>query len=121
LIIRGNGGREHLKQTLKQRGAHVEYLNAYQRIKPATDTSDLEQYLQNNQIAAIVITSAEGLKNLLEMTPENVTSQLLKVPLLLINKRLVAIAKDAGFRSKLFIATEASDDAILEALQTNIY
>lgn len=119
LIIRGNGGREHLKQVLQQRGAFVEYLNVYQRIKPETNTSDLEQYLQNNQIAAIVITSAESLKNLLELTPEKVTSLLLQVPLLLINKRIVNIAKEAGFNNKLFVATKASDDAIIESLKKN--
>ena len=119
LIIRGNSGREHLKETLQQRGALVEYLDVYKRIKPATNTSDLEQYLQNNQIAAIVITSAESLKNLLELTPENVMSQLLQVPLLLINQRLVDIAKEAEFHGKLFIANEASDDAIIESLQQN--
>lgn len=119
LIIRGNGGREHLKQVLQQRGAFVEYLNVYQRIKPETNTSDLEQYLRNNQIAAIVITSAESLKNLLELTPEKVTSLLLQVPLLLINKRIVNIAKEAGFNNKLFVATKASDDAIIESLKKN--
>jgi uroporphyrinogen-III synthase len=119
LIIRGNGGREHLKQTLQQRGALVEYINAYQRVKPETSTTDFEQYLQNNQIAAIVITSAESLKNLLELVPEKVITQLLQVPLLLINQRLVDIAKEAGFNNKLFVATKASDDAIIESLKKN--
>lgn len=119
LIVRGNGGREHLKQTLQQRGAFVEYLNIYQRVKPATNTTDLEQYLQNNQIAAIVITSAEILKNLVEMTPEKVTSQLYQVPLLLINKRLIDIAKKAGFKNKLLVATEADDNAIIKSLKNN--
>ncbi len=119
LIIRGNGGREHLKETLQQRGAIVEYLDVYKRIKPATNTTDLEQYLQNNQIAAIVITSAESLKNLLELTPVKVLSLLLQVPLLLINQRLVKIAKDAKFSGNLFIANEASDDAIIESLKLN--
>ena len=119
LIIRGDGGREHLKQTLQKRGALVEYINVYQRLKPATSTSDLEQYLQNNQIAAIVITSAESLKNLLEMIPNKAKSLLLQVPLLLINKRLVEIAKETGFINKLFVATKASDDAIIESLKDN--
>ena len=117
LIIRGTSGREKLKQTLEQRGAHVEYLNAYQRAKPTTDTTELEQYLQNNKIAAIVITSGESLKNLLELTPKNVIQQLLKVPLLLINKRLIDIAKKAGFTSDLNIATEASDDSIIKGIK----
>lgn len=121
LIIRGNGGREHLKNTLEQRGARVDYLTAYQRIKPASDTTDLEQYLQNNQIAAIVITSGTSLKNLLEMTPANVTAKLLNVPLLLINKRLINIAKEAGFSSDLHVAPEASDEAILDSLKEHQY
>lgn len=119
LIIRGNGGREHLKETLEKRGARVDYLTAYQRIKPANDTSNLEQYLQNNRIAAIVITSATSLKNLLELTPSGVTSDLLKVPLLLINKRLMSIAKEAGFTNELLVAKEASDESILESLKEN--
>lgn len=117
LIIRGTSGREKLKETLEQRGAHIEYLNAYQRVKPATDTTELEQYLQNNKIAAIVITSGESLKNLLELTPKNVIQQLLKAPLLLINKRLTDIAKKAGFTGDLNIATEASDDSIIKGLK----
>jgi len=119
LIIRGNSGREHLKQTLEQRGAVVEYLNVYQRVKPATNTSDLEQYLQNNQIAAIVITSATSLKNLMDLTPANVTPQLLQTPLLLINQRLIDIAKEVGFNNNLYVATEASDKAIIESLKKN--
>ncbi len=119
LIIRGNAGREYLKQTLLQRGADVEYLNVYQRIKPTTNTSDLEQHLQNNQIAAIVITSVTNLKNLLELTPDKVTSHLLQVPLVLINKRLVDIARETGFNSTLLVATEASDDALIETLKNN--
>lgn len=119
LIIRGNAGREHLKETLQQRGALVDYLNVYKRIKPETNTADLEQYLQNNQIAAIVITSAESLKNLLELTPVKVLSLLLQVPLLLINQRLVEVAKEAKFSGNLFIANEASDNAIIESLKLN--
>ena len=117
LIIRGNGGREKLKQTLEQRGAHVEYLNVYQRVKPATDTTELEQYLQNNKIAAIVITSGESLNNLIELTPKNVIQQLFKVPLFLINKRLIDIARKAGFTSDVFIAAEASDDSMIKELK----
>jgi uroporphyrinogen-III synthase len=119
LIIRGDGGREHLKQTLLQRGARVDYLNVYQRIKPAKVSGELEQHLQNKRIAAIVITSAEGLKNMLEMVDQSVQNQLLHIPLLLINQRLVASAKDLGFKGDLFIATQASDNAIIETLQQN--
>jgi len=119
LIIRGNGGREHLKQTLQQRGASVDYLSAYQRIKPATDSTNLVQYLQNKQIAVIVITSAESLKNLVELTPAEVAVTLLGLPLLLINKRLIDVANKAGFNNTFFIAKDASDEAIFATLKEN--
>lgn len=118
-IIRGEGGREHLKQTLQSRGAEVEYLNAYRRVKPAISTAMLEQNLQKNQIAAIVITSAASLQNLVELTPEPVVSLLYRVPLVLINQRLVDVAREAGFSNKLIIATEASDEAMIETLKEN--
>ena len=117
LIIRGDGGREHLRQMLQQRGATVDYLSVYQRIKPTSNYAELEQHLQNNQIAVIVITSAEGLKNLVEMVTEKMRKFLLQIPLLLINQRLVAVAKELGFKGDLFIATQASDDAIIKTLQ----
>ena len=117
LIVRGNGGREHLKEALQKRGADVDYLNVYQRIKPATSSVEIEQHLQNNQIAAIVITSAASLKNLLEMVSEKVAMPLFQTPLLLINQRLVDIASKAGFNSQLLVSEEASDEAIIETLK----
>lgn len=38
---------------------------------------------------------------------------------MLINKRLVDAAKEAGFNNMLYIAAEASDDAIIESLKKN--
>lgn len=119
LIIRGNTGREYLKQTLETRGATVKYLSVYKRTRPETPTAELEQYLQNKQIAAIVITSAESLKNLIEMVPNSVRKQILKVPLLLINQRLVELAKIAGFGNNLWVTAKASDDSIIETLKEN--
>lgn len=119
LIVRGNAGREVLKQSLEKRGAIVEYLSVYQRMKPATDSTDLEQYLQNSQVAAIVITSAQSLKNLLEMTPKKAINQLLQTPLLLIHQRLVNIAKEAKFTGKLMVATQANDEAMIKTLKEN--
>lgn len=119
LIVRGKGGREHLKQTLQSRGAQVEYLNVYQRVMPINSCSEFEQNLHKNQIAAIVITSATSLKNLVALTPDAIMSQLYQVPLILINKRLIDIARAAGFTSRLIISTEASDEAMIETLKEN--
>lgn len=123
LIIRGNPGREHLKQGLEQRGARVDYLGVYQRSIPGINSTELElkleQYLQKKQIAAIVMTSAESLNNLLEMVPATVKHQLLQLPLVLINQRLVKVAEAAGFTNRLYVAPAASDEAVTETLREN--
>lgn len=121
LIVRGNTGRDHLKQTLEQRGAKVDYLCTYQRIKPKTVTSDLEQYLQNKLIAAIVITSGESLKNLVKMVPEKIRNIVFETPLILINNRLLDIAKNFGFTGQLYVTKTASDEAIIKTLIQNKY
>ena len=123
LIIRGSPGREALKQGLEQRGAMVDYLGVYQRGIPVMHSTELtlklEQYLQKKQIAAIVMTSAESLDNLLKMVPAKDKKELLQLPLVLINQRLVKLALAAGFSSQLYVATAASDAAIIETLREN--
>ena len=55
-IVRGDGGRELLKQQLSQRGAHVHYLQTYQR-QWRSFSKDTGQQWQNNEINCIVVTS----------------------------------------------------------------
>jgi len=40
LIVRGDGGRDWLVQTLRQAGAHVAHVTAYERVAPAFDTAE---------------------------------------------------------------------------------
>lgn len=63
IIFRGEGGRELLANTLRQRGAQVEYAECYRRVKPQTDITPLLQ----QHFDAVVITSREGLQNLHDM------------------------------------------------------
>jgi uroporphyrinogen-III synthase len=41
IIFRGEGGRELLGETLKQRGAAVEYVSCYRRARPQLDPAPL--------------------------------------------------------------------------------
>lgn len=66
-IIRGNDGREKLATVLRERGARVDYLSAYERRLPVyTDNvlSDLETRWRSGEIDAVVVMSVETFENL---------------------------------------------------------
>jgi len=66
LIIRGNGGRELMADTLRQRGAKVNYLESYQRIWLSLP-KDIPQQWRARQVNCIVITSNALLKRITEL------------------------------------------------------
>ena len=115
LIIRGEGGREELATILQSRGASVEYLNVYKRIKPEIDNTTVNLLLQQTKLTVITITSGEALENLLAMVTTQQHPQLFTVPLVVISDRISQIAADRGFK-RIAVTTSPSDSAILEKI-----
>src|SRR5690606_19438040 len=73
MIVRGVGGREVLAETLRQRGARVEFAECYRRTNPHTSMQMLDEYWQKRQLDALVVTSSEAMRNLLRLA-ENETN-----------------------------------------------
>ena len=67
MIFRGDGGRELLGDTLRSRGATVDYVECYRRARPAADAGPLVRALERGEIDAVAVSSSEGLRNLFEM------------------------------------------------------
>lgn len=116
VIFRGEGGRELLADTLRERGAHVEYAECYRRIRPDNDVQPLLQQGEKNEVDIIIVTSNEGLHNLMDMVGVAGRHWLLQTPLLLVSQRTAELARQLGFTQTPIIATKASDDAILQSL-----
>lgn len=117
IIFRGNGGRDLLAKTLRERGAEVEYAECYQRVMPETNTSDLFQFLDEGRTMPIVVTSNESLRNLHSMVGQSHRQALLLSPLIVVSQRAASLAKELGFRQQAIVAKNASNDAILTAIQ----
>jgi uroporphyrinogen-III synthase len=117
VIFRGNGGRELLGETLVTRGADVDYVEVYQRVCPVVDAQRMQTLLQPGYLDCITITSNEALQNLVAMAGPEGQPLLLKIPLVVMGARQAVLAQQLGFVHAPLIAANASDEAIVAAVQ----
>lgn len=115
LIVRGLGGREYLAQALRQRGALVDYLEAYRRSKSGTLPALISDRLAAGSIDVIQASSGETVAGLVELVAEELQSRLFAITLIVPGERVARIARNAGFQ-RVVVALNAGDDAILKAL-----
>jgi uroporphyrinogen-III synthase len=117
LIFRGEGGRESLAQTLRTRGAEVQYAECYRRVRPRTDIMPLLRRWQDGLIDLVTITSVEALDNLVAMMGERGRSFLLNTPVVVVSDRIAEACRRYGFAYEPWIAKEASDEGLAEAVK----
>ena len=117
LIFRGEGGRELLAQTLRARGAEVQYAECYRRVRPQTDITPLLRRWQDGLIDLVTLTSVEALDNLLTMVGESGRSLLLNTPVIVVSSRIAEACRQYGFVHEPWIAEEASDEGLVEAIK----
>lgn len=110
LIFRGDGGRELLGNTLKARGAIVEYATCYQRSKPQLDVAAL----LNDAPDAITVTSSEALDHLGQMLDGKARAALRDIPLFVPHKRIAELAHRQGWQQVLLAGT--GDDGLVSGL-----
>lgn len=113
LILRGNGGREVLAETLLERGAQVDCVTCYHRSSPV-DAEPLRSWLHTGQLDALTISSSEGLRNLLNLLDADDRERLRTLPLFVPHQRIAEVAAEMGLR-RIFL-TRPADAGIIEAL-----
>jgi uroporphyrinogen-III synthase len=112
LIVRGVGGRELLADTLKARGAQVIFAECYRRINPQKDCRVLEQAWNENKLHAIVVTSSEAMRYLLEIAGD---SNWLKDVLICVNHtRISDLVSQQNLKSA--VASAPGDEAMINLI-----
>ena len=117
LLVRGRGGRELIADTLRARGAHVTYLEVYERI-PVSLSAQRYQAWQE-QVQGIVVTSAEQLGYFLAAMPPQALSWLTSCYWIVASERLAQLLPPT-MRQRVAIADSAAPFAIAEAWQNLI-
>ncbi|KGT87790.1 uroporphyrinogen-III synthase [Erwinia typographi] len=117
LILRGNGGRELLAETLQARGASVQFAECYQRCAKIYQGSVEGRRWRDRQIDTLVVTSGEMLQQLYSLFPEIDREEwLLHCRLIVVSERLATRARELGWRN-ITVADGADNDALLRALR----
>ncbi|WP_053059593.1 uroporphyrinogen-III synthase [Pandoraea faecigallinarum] len=133
LLVRGDGGRELLADTLRANGAQLDIVSAYTRRAPVPDTAAwaaLEARLALPERCAWVLTSSEAVRHLATLlaarygtregvhtpgTPQ-VLAQILAAPCFTSHTRIADAARCAGFDRITQCAP--GDENLLAALKT---
>ena len=115
LIVRGRGGRSQLAETLRARGAEVDYAEVYRRLRPQSDVASLLDRWRRDGVDVVTVFSGEALHNLAAMVGESGNDRLKSTPLIVVSRRLRKQALEQGFK-QVTEAERAGDTAMLEAI-----
>jgi uroporphyrinogen-III synthase len=116
LIVRGRGGREHLREALQARGANVSYAEVYQRQLP-TERSNTNLSELCQQSTAILLYSVESAQNLWSLCTPKEQSWLQQLTFIVGSPRIAAATVQAGLAKNPIIAENPSDGGMLKALE----
>jgi uroporphyrinogen-III synthase len=114
IIFRGDGGRELLGDTLKSRGASVDFVTCYRRAAPQIDPAPLLKLWEQGQLDAVTLTSSEGLRNFFHMVGRLGQAWLKKTPAFVPHLRIAEQAQALGLAR--VIATDPGDDGLMAGL-----
>jgi len=118
-IIRGDGGRELLADTLRERGATVDYLPVYRRTTRAYSPNllaGLEHRWRDGQVHAVITMSVDSLNKLIDILPPGGRELLATTPLVTPSVRVMQTASDRIPEAKVSMAESPRTDDMVRAL-----
>ena len=106
-IIRGGDGRELLADTLRERGATVDYLTVYERVLPVCNAdllAEVEASWRGGGLHAITVMSVQTLRNLIALLPDWCKQRIGDVSLVTPSTRVIKEALSCCPLSRPFLA-----------------
>lgn len=114
VIVRGQGGRALLGDTMAERGADLSYAEVYRRALPDADPAPLlARWAKDVQL--VTATSGEILDNLVTLLGDTGRAPLVSTPLAVVSERTREAARELGF-VRVELADRADDSSLVAAL-----
>jgi len=118
LVVGGVGGRGLINDVLTERGASVAVLDVYRRNPHPHPVGGLEAVLREQAPQAVIVTSVEGLEQLVAFASDQGQREaLFGLGVVTVSPRVARAARQQGFRAGVVVADEASDQALVAALE----
>ncbi len=114
IIFRGDSGRDLFGDTLRERGASIDYVTCYRRTRPAIDPAPLLKLWSESRLDAMTVTSSEGLRNLYEMIGKLGQGWLKNTPTFMPHARIAEQARALGLHN--VVQTGPADAGVLAGL-----
>ncbi len=112
LVLRGEGGRNLVRDTMQAQGVQVDYVDLYRRQLPVVAPLTW-QILQTQNLDVVIITSGETLSQWLNIAG----SRSQNIPMLVISPRLAELAAQKSIKTVLTSASIKATDIILTLYQ----
>jgi len=116
LILRGQEGRNLLGDELSRRGALVDYAEVYRRVLPAREPVVFNRLVAASFPSLVILTSGEGMHNLMKLVDAEAARALCRTPWLLISERMRESALKLGHNAAVLVARNASDSGIRQTI-----
>ena len=116
LILRGQHGRNLLGDELARRGAVVDYAEVYRRVLPAREPAAFNRLVAASFPSLVILTSGEGMHNLMKLVDAEAQRALRQTPWLLISERMRESALKLGHNASVLVARNASDSGIRQTI-----
>ncbi len=113
VLVKGEGGREEIAETLLERGANLIALSVYQRTLPKPSPHKTRALWHDDAVDIILITSEQGAENIFTLFGKDAHDWLRNKPWIVISERIARALSKLGIKA----ITVSDYDKILSSLE----